>query len=664
MSPHTFEHHIVRSAAERTRARQFIARVSWTLLIVLLAIAGSLWFAPMARHAGHLRVLRALSVGFIVEFFALIGLLVLLRRRLADQSTHADAQHDLLVRQNERLKAQNRDLEIQADSVQQQAVELELQSTELQEHAEALEAKNAELEESQSIQRELLDRLRLLNRRLNEGQRLAQVAYWEIDGETGSVFWSDEMYRLCGIQRTNEPPPTDRFMDAVHPEDQPRMRVVAERAMTELSEFTEQYRIRTPDRGLRTVQAAGRVLVDDGGFRKLVGTIQDVTDRVALESQLRQAQKMEAVGQLAGGIAHDFNNMLTVIEGYTSLLLLESKLDAPSHEFVNEIRAAAERAAALTRQLLTFSRQEVRRPRVLNVNEAIRGVSRMLARLIGENIEVHMRLTDRPPLIFADAGQVEQILANLVINARDAMPDGGQLTIETAHVELDATFAQRRRIERPGPYVVLAVSDTGSGIPPELIERVFEPFFTTKPSGKGTGLGLSTVYGIVEQSGGRIWVYSEMGHGTSFKIYFPLSTGEADADAVRTESPPVLDGTETVLLVEDDVALRRVAARSLERAGYTVIQAEDAAQALEVCADADRAIAAVVSDVMMPGMSGVEFRDRVRAARPGLPVLLMSGYTRDAANTVVNSVGEDVFIEKPFTPAALAAKVREVIDRG
>jgi PAS domain S-box-containing protein len=393
------------------------------------------------------------------------------------------------------------------------------------------------------------------------------------------------------------------------------------------------------------------------------GYVLDVTERKALEEQLLQSQKMEAVGQLAGGIAHDFNNLLTTIRG-TTYALLESVTDTGVRNDVAEIDRAAERAGDLTRQLLAFSRRQVLAPRLLNPNTLITEMSRMLARLIGEDVQLRLALSPMLDRVEADPGQIEQVLMNLVVNARDAMPHGGRITIETRNATLDASDVARYGYVIPGPYVTIVVSDTGSGIPEGLQDRIFEPFFTTKEVGKGTGLGLSTVYGIVKQSGGYIWVDSEPGRGASFRLYLPrvLELAGTD-DGVAAPAPSLSLGRgELVLLVEDDAGVRKLASRVLERSGYRVVAAESGDQAVDITKAMGDRIHLVITDVVMPQMSGPELAAQLHRLRPTLPVLFMSGYTADAVVRHGMEHGVE-FMQKPFTPAVLTARVGQILNR-
>jgi two-component system cell cycle sensor histidine kinase/response regulator CckA len=379
------------------------------------------------------------------------------------------------------------------------------------------------------------------------------------------------------------------------------------------------------------------------------------------EEQLRHAQKMEAVGRLAGGVAHDFNNVLSIILSYAEVLLECFRPGDPVRDDLDEIRKAALRASGLTRQLLLFSRQQVTIPRVVDLNDVLVNTEKMLKRILGEDVELALVLGRSLGRIRVDPGHIEQVVMNLAVNARDAMPTGGKLTIETANVFLDESYTRTHLPARTGRFVMLAASDTGVGMDRVTQARIFEPFFTTKPKGKGTGLGLSTVFGIVEQSGGTLWVYSEPGRGSTFKVYLPFV--DAEVEPVRPAVPPAtLEGDETILLVEDEEQVRTIAGSVLRRYGYNVLVAQNAGEALLLCEGHGGPIDVLVTDVVMPQMSGPELAKRLAAARPELKVLCMSGYTDDSI------VRHDVlkpgvaYLQKPFTPQSLATKVREVLD--
>jgi two-component system, cell cycle sensor histidine kinase and response regulator CckA len=404
-------------------------------------------------------------------------------------------------------------------------------------------------------------------------------------------------------------------------------------------------------------------LVDESGqVLGVASLVQDVTERVALEERLRQSQKMEAVGRLAGGVAHDFNNLLTVIMGYSQILTDGLPVASRLKDATTQIRAAADRAAGITRQLLAFSRKQVLSPRVIDLNEIMLNLDTMLRRLIGEDIEVLTVPGRELGAVKADPGQIEQVIMNLVLNARDAMPNGGKITLETENMELDESYAREHEPLQPGRYVMLAVSDTGTGMSPDTQAHIFEPFFTTKEVGKGTGLGLSMVYGIVKQSGGYIWVYSEPGRGTSFKIYLPQVDQLTEAIALEKRPASVPRGTETILLVEDDAQLRALTSSVLIHCGYKVLSAAGTEEGLALCRKNYCDIHLLVTDVIMPGMNGRQLAEQVKQISPSTRILYVSGYT---SNAIVHYGVLDPglrFLPKPFSLAALVAKVREVLD--
>lgn len=399
--------------------------------------------------------------------------------------------------------------------------------------------------------------------------------------------------------------------------------------------------------------------------------VRDVSARLAaerakrhLEDQLRHAQKMEAVGRVAGGVAHDFNNVLTVINGYAQAALERLPPGDPLRRDLEEVLRAGERAAALTRQLLAFSRKAPASPVPLDLNAVLAGMEKFLRRLIGSDVEIVSRPAPNLGRVMADPGQIEQVIMNLALNARDAMPKGGTLMLETARVELGAEAAERHLGLSPGPHAVLSVSDTGVGMDRETLTRIFEPFFTTKGPGEGTGLGLSIVWAIVREAGGGIWVYSEPGKGTTFKIYFPEAKAAAGAAGTPVEAAPALPrGTETVLVAEDERSIRRLIRELLTTLGYRVLEAADGDEALRVAKEYGQTIHLLLTDSVMPLMSGRDVARQVAAARPGIRVLYMSGYTGPALAANGHGVAPADFLEKPFTPSALARKVREVLDR-
>jgi PAS domain S-box-containing protein len=404
--------------------------------------------------------------------------------------------------------------------------------------------------------------------------------------------------------------------------------------------------------------------LQDPAVGAVVGNLRDVTDKKALQHQFLQSQKMEAIGRLAGGVAHDFNNMLSAILGFAGIVHSELSEQDPLRSDVAEIVAAAERASSLTRQLLAFSRRQILEPQVLDLTEHIVSMEGMLRRLLGENVELHLGLAQRLGCVRADPAQIEQIVLNLVINARDALPPtGGRITIETANVELDEEYSRQHLSVAPGEHVLLSVADNGQGMEDSVRERIFEPFFTTKALGKGTGLGLATVFGIVKQSGGHIWLYSEQGRGSTFKVYLPRVQDAATA-AKKAGPQARLQGNETILLVEDESGVRAFAKRALQREGYVVLEAENGGEALLIAEQHRGHIHLLLTDVVMPRMNGRALADRLLAMRPDLKVIYMSGYTE---NTIVHQGVLDEgteFIPKPVSLEGLCNKVRQVLDRG
>ena len=402
-------------------------------------------------------------------------------------------------------------------------------------------------------------------------------------------------------------------------------------------------------------------LIELDGQSCVLAIVRDTTETRRLEAQFRQAQKMEAVGRLAGGVAHDFNNLLNVIIGYSDISLDLVAPEGPVTKHLEQIKKAAQRANSLTRQLLAFSRQQIVFPKNLDLNQVVLNATDMLQRMVGEDVTVSFRSTTPIGIIHADAGQIEQILMNLVVNARDAMPSGGQIILETGNAELDEHYVSRHPGSHTGQHVVLTVSDTGCGMDENTKSKIFEPFFTTKPVGQGTGLGLSTVYGIVKQNAGTVFVYSEPGKGTSFKIYFPRMAAKADPLLLPVDKAVPSGGSETILVVEDDAPLRELAVRILQDAGYQVIEAKDAESALDIVRASEQGIDLVLTDVIMPGKSGVELLERAKLIRPNLRLLLMSGYAGDLVALRGGLMLQGTLMEKPFTRSSLLKKVYSVL---
>jgi signal transduction histidine kinase/CheY-like chemotaxis protein len=417
-----------------------------------------------------------------------------------------------------------------------------------------------------------------------------------------------------------------------------------------------------PDGSVHYISATGRFSYDEAGSPvRGAGITMDITERRTLEDQFRQAQKMEAVGQLAGGIAHDFNNMLTAILGNAEFVLDDLSADDPHHADVDEILKAGRRAAGLTHQLLAFSRKQILAPQVIRLGDAVRDIAPMLRRLLGETIDFKTVVSEQGQ-VTADLGQIQQVLMNLALNARDAMVNGGHLTIETADVLLDDVYARSHQTVNPGPHVMLAVSDTGRGIDAATKKHIFEPFFTTKSKNEGTGLGLATVYGIVKQSGGHIWVYSEVGHGTAFKVYLPRTSEAEERQEDPAVDPSRLEGSETILLVEDEDVVREFVHKALSRLGYMVHALANPRRAVEFAEAHRGTIHLVLSDVVLPDMTGPVMAALLAQRHPEARTLYMSGYT-DSAIVHHGVLDPDMwFLQKPFTAEALATKVRDLLD--
>jgi PAS domain S-box-containing protein len=505
--------------------------------------------------------------------------------------------------------------------------------------------------------------LRTAEERMRFALEAAGIGIWDMDYTTGVLRWSETLEAHYGLQPGTFSGTFEAFVERIHPDDRASVLETVGKAMKAGTDFSVQNRSIWRDGTVRWLSGAGRVLLGQHGEPvRGVGISMDVTERRTLEAQFQQAQKMEAVGRLAGGVAHDFNNLLTVILGFCELLLADRDPDDPRQADIAEIQKAGTRAAGLTRQLLAFSRKQIIEPTLLNLNVVVADMRSMLERLIGEDVKVVLGLGPELASVKADRGEVEQIVMNLAVNARDAMPKGGTLTIETANVELDEHYAETHLAVKPGAYVALTVTDTGTGMTPEVQSRLFEPFFTTKEVGKGTGLGMATVYGIVTASGGSVGVYSEVGKGTSFKVYFPPAQA---AEGLVVARPPVnrrrAEG-ETVLLVEDADGVRELTRRLLQRLGYTVLVAANADEALRLF-EQHPSIDLLLTDVVMPGASGPELTKRLVEERRALRVIYMSGYTEEAI--VQHGVLKPgiAFLHKPFTSETLGAKIREVLER-
>ncbi|MEX2271465.1 MAG: ATP-binding protein [Vicinamibacterales bacterium] len=489
----------------------------------------------------------------------------------------------------------------------------------------------------------------------------ARIGIWQSHRGTGRMTCSETIAAARGLP-PGAPASVDEFLAGVHPEDRERVREILDGRWGDADVCEMQYRTLDSGGSTRWIEAKARRELDDRGQpASVLGVGVDVTEKRALESQLRQAQKMEAVGQLAGGVAHDFNNLLTAVVGHGNLALQSLPEHHAAREDVLEILNAGDRAAALTRQLLAFSRRQVMQPEVVAVNAVLTGVEKLLRRLIGEQIHIVLGLAASADAVKVDPGQLEQVLMNLAVNARDAMPDGGTLTIATANVDLDDAYVRQHVNVGQGPYVMITVADTGAGMDAETQAHLFEPFFTTKPVGEGTGLGLATVYGIVRQSGGHIYVYSELGRGTTFKVYLPATNQEPTLRDRPRASPQAQGGSETILVVEDNAQVRTIASRVLNQLGYRVLSASSGEEALTILQVERAAVDLVISDVIMPGMTGPELCQQLAGRYPGIRVLFTSGYSNEAIVRYGVLETGTMFLEKPYPPNMLARKVREAL---
>jgi two-component system, cell cycle sensor histidine kinase and response regulator CckA len=493
---------------------------------------------------------------------------------------------------------------------------------------------------------------------LNEAERLAGLGSWVLNESTQHIEWSETLYRIMGIAQGTRIT-KDLFYERVHPDDREHVRE-SHRYFAEGNSHPIEFRVLRPDGSQRQVWMVARHERDQSGqISRVLGMIQDVTDRTQLEQQLRHSQKMDAIGTFAGGIAHDFNNYLMVIQGNVQLIKGRTRLDQADDGILTEIGTAAAGCAALTRQLLSLARRQVSAPRVLDVSKLVCGSAALIRRLLGDHIELVLA-TSSHTVVRIDPAQLEQVVVNLAVNARDAMPEGGVVTIETARVTIDGELASSRPSLAPGEYVRLSVKDVGAGIPPAIQTRVFEPFFTTKSHGKGTGLGLSTVYAIVQQWHGHIELESQIGRGTVFHVWLPAQEGVPAERAPESERTQTARGTETVLLAEDEPQVRQLIRTLLEQAGYVVLVAENGEQALRKARRASQ-VDLLLSDVRMPHVGGVQLARQLRETWPEVKVLLMSGYP-DIDAVTAHEGGAPLFA-KPFCARELLERVRATLDQ-
>jgi PAS domain S-box-containing protein len=486
----------------------------------------------------------------------------------------------------------------------------------------------------------------------------AGLGTWEYDHATGADSMDRRARVLFGLGE-DEVLTTARWLAAIHPDDRERTLERWQRAIRECAPYSAEYRVVWPDGSVHWLTSVGRCLADpaSGSPLQFTGVVLDLTERRRTEEHLQESLRLEAVGRLAGGIAHDLNNMLAAILGFADLLVGSFEPDDPRGSDVEQISLAANRSARLTRQLLAFARREIIQPHPLDINTVIRHAQALLPPVLGENVELELRLAPSPGVVNADARQIEQIVMNLVLNARDAMPQGGRVTIETGAVDVAAGA------EAPsGRFTMLSVTDTGHGMEAAVLQRIWEPFFTTKPVGHGTGLGLSSVYGAARQSGGFVWADSEPGRGTTVQVYWPEILAAPEIPPEPERPLPLAGGSETVLVVEDEELVRALAVRALRSFGYTCHQVRDAGEGLRLLEELAPQVDLVVTDVVLPDMSGGEFGDRLAREHPGIPVVYMSAYTgEDVIRRGMLAEGRP-FLQKPFTPHQLARTVREALD--
>jgi len=496
--------------------------------------------------------------------------------------------------------------------------------------------------------------------RLSIAVDATQLGTFDYHPRTGKLIWSDACRRHLGLHAETEPT-IEQYRAAIHPDDRQRYDAVI-RACVQAGNprFTIDFRaIGIDDHVERFLSIWGHIFFDHGEPVRFIGVTLDITDRKHLEAQFRQAQKLESIGRLAGGVAHDFNNLLTVITGYADMSMADLPADHPVRDSLAEISAAAARAGDLTRQLLAFSRRQASHPQPVDINSLLQNLRKMLAPLLGETVELTLSLDPAAGVFLADPGQIEQIVMNLAVNSRDALPDGGKLIIETSHIYADAGFTQAHLSVTEGPYVVVSISDTGIGMTEEVRAHIFEPFFTTKEPGKGTGLGLSTVWGIVQQCSGFISVYSEPGRGTTFRILFPAAR-QTDSVVAQPQPTQGLSGDEVILLAEDEAGVRKYVRQILERHGYRVLVAANGHEALKLAQDCPEKIDLLLTDVVMPQMGGAELAAKFAAMRRGVQIICMSGYSE---RLWPEAKASGNFLQKPFTPDQLLRQIRTVLEQ-
>jgi PAS domain S-box-containing protein len=499
---------------------------------------------------------------------------------------------------------------------------------------------------------------------LAEAQRIAHLGNWDWDIVNNELYWSDEIYRIFGLMPKKFEANYEAFLNAVHPEDRESVIKAVDRTLYEKHPYSIEHRIVLPDGRERVVHGQAEVTFDDNGKPvRMLGTVQDITDHKRMEDQVRESKKMDSIGRLAGGVAHDFNNLMSAVLGYSHLILSKLPEDDPMAERVGMIKKAGEKAAALTTQLLAFSRRQVLRTKVINLNTVVDDMSKLLTRMIGEDVKLELQTHANLMNVMADRNQIEQILMNLAVNARDAMPQGGVLKIGTSDINLNEDFAETYPGVKTGPYVLLSVADTGVGISPEVKENIFEPFFTTKGTGEGTGLGLSTVYGIVKQHNGHIFVDSKLNAGSIFKIYLPSVRAEV---AEEEEPEPAAEArmTCTLLVVEDEPMVLKMVVDTLEHLGCRVLTASSPDEAVRISDSFKEGIDAFLIDVVLPSMNGRKLSELLKDRRPGAKTIYMSGYADEVIMRGDMIEPGMNFIPKPLTPGKIFSKLSQVLELG
>ncbi|MDI6801666.1 MAG: PAS domain-containing protein [Thermodesulfovibrionales bacterium] len=519
-----------------------------------------------------------------------------------------------------------------------------------------------ELENHVESLRNIENELRKNQARLSNAQRIAHLGNWDWDIVKNDLWWSDEIYSIFGLSKDKFGKTYEAFLNSVHPEDLEFVKTSVNKALYEKIPYSIDHRIVLPNGSVRHVHEQAEVSFDNSGKPIfMAGTVQDMTDYKKLEEQLLHSQKIQAIGQLAGGVAHEFNNILTIIKGYGDIMLMDMGNENPSKFHLTQIMRAAERAEQLTHGLLTFSKKQLALLKPININKILIGIEKLLSKLIKENIKIKTMLTDKDLIVVANAGQIEQILLNLATNAQDAMPKGGILTIVTEVVDLNEEFIKAHGFGELGRYALISVADTGSGFDQNIKERIFEPFFTTKGISKGTGLGLSIVYGIVKQHQGYIDVHSEVGRGSIFNIYLPVTTAKEDYPE-KIKPLALAKGKETILLAEDDEDVRNLSKSILEGFGYKVIEAVDGKDAVNKFKDNKDSINLLLFDVIMPGKNGKDAYDEIKKLKPGIKIIFTSGYTADLIQQKQDGEEKLTFIPKPVSPQKLLNTIRELLD--